>query len=134
MKLQHTGKIIMLSAITATSIPSAAALAAGVDTSKGLGKLFAMIGNLANMAIGILVTLAIVVFFWGLVVYIFKLGSSKGPEANRGRNLMVYGIVALFVMVSVWGIVNFIGDFFGLEQADNNGPTVSNLLPKINTN
>jgi amino acid permease len=114
----------------ATCAVSAIPLLAFAADDKGLFKIFKMIGNLANLAIGVLVTLSIAVFFWGLVMYIFKLGTTKGPEAGRGRNLMIYGIIALTVMVSVWGIVNFIGDVFGLEAKDNVGPTVSNLLPK----
>jgi hypothetical protein len=38
---------------------------------------------------------------------------------------MIWGIVALFVMVSVWGLVRFIGNAFNIEQGGSaNVPTV----------
>jgi len=49
-------------------------------------------------------TLALLLFFWGIVKYIW--GEGQGKE--DGRKIMIWGIVALFVMASVWGIVTFI--------------------------
>jgi hypothetical protein len=83
-------------------------------------------GNLVNLSIGILITLALAVFFWGLVRYIFKLGGDEG--AKNGKNLMIYGIIALFIMVSIWGIVSFVGSFLGVSQ--NQGQDVGNLVPR----
>jgi len=38
---------------------------------------------------------------------------------------MIWGLVALFVMVSVWGLVRFIGDAVGVDQGgDIEVPTV----------
>jgi tellurite resistance protein TehA-like permease len=48
--------------------------------------------------------LAMLFFFWGLAKYI----RSTGTEKEEGRNIMVWGVVALFVMSSVWGLVRFI--------------------------
>ncbi|MEN9852406.1 MAG: hypothetical protein RI996_349 [Candidatus Parcubacteria bacterium] len=95
--------------------------------TENVTKLFTAFGSLVNMSIGILVTLALAVFFWGLVTYIFKLGNGKGEE---GKNLMIYGIIALFIMVSIWGIITFIGTFLGVNQ--NQAQGVGNLVPKDN--
>lgn len=70
------------------------------------------IGNLVDAALPIVVAIALLVFFWGLVKFIFSGADSK----EEGRDLMIWGIVALFVMVSVWGLVNFIGNAFDIEQ------------------
>lgn len=93
--------------------------------STNVKSLFNTFGDLANMSIGILVTLALAAFFWGLVTYIFKLGSGKGEE---GKNLMIYGIIALFIMVSIWGIINFAGQFLGVPNG--NQQDVRSLVPK----
>jgi len=47
--------------------------------------------------------LAVVVFLWGLVRYIYE--SQDTHSQARGRELIGWGLVALFVMVSMWGIL-----------------------------
>jgi len=48
--------------------------------------------------------LALVYFFWGIALFIFQSGDEKKVE--EGKSKMKWGIVALFVMVSVWGLVS----------------------------
>mgnify|MGYP001611911796 CR=1 FL=1 len=48
--------------------------------------------------------LALLYFFWGLAKYI----RSEGEGKEDGRRIMVWGVVALFVMSSIWGLVYFI--------------------------
>lgn len=49
-------------------------------------------------------TLAVLFFFYGVTKYIW----SEGDKKEDGKKVMVWGIVALFVMSSVWGLVAFI--------------------------
>ena len=56
-------------------------------------------------------TLALLVFFWGVVKYIWSEGTGK----EEGRKIMVWGIIALFVMSSVWGLVGFIQVSIGID-------------------
>ncbi len=66
-----------------------------------------------NRSIGVLVAVGLLVFFWGLVKFIFRVdGDEKVIES--GKKLMVWGIIALFVMVSVWGIIRFMQMAFDL--------------------
>lgn len=65
--------------------------------------------------VGILMTLAVIAFFWGLVKYIWNAGNEDAR--NDGKHMMIWGVVALFVMVSIWGLVGFIGDAFGVDQS-----------------
>ncbi len=63
---------------------------------------------IATLVIGI----GLVVFLWGVVRYI-----TAGPDETKrteARNLMVWGIIGLFVMVGVWGLVSLIGYIFGI--------------------
>lgn len=69
---------------------------------KGLIDIFL---NLINITIPVIVALALLVFFKGLVAFIAKSGDEKSHA--EGKNLMVWGLVALFVMISVWGIIKF---------------------------
>ena len=123
-----------LSALAITLFP-VLALAQGniqIDaTNNNFTQLLAAVGNLASRAIGILVVIALAVFFWGLVKYLFKLGGEEGSK--NGKDLMIYGIVALFVMVSIWGIINFIANFFGLNNQNVLGQNTTSLVPVVYT-
>jgi uncharacterized membrane protein YjfL (UPF0719 family) len=72
------------------------------------------IGRLVDLALPIVVALALLGFFWGLVKFIFAQGNEESKA--DGKKIMIWGIIALFVMVSVWGLVRFIGSAFNIEQ------------------
>ena len=64
-----------------------------------------------NPLIALLVGLALVVVLWGVVKYIAK--GDQPEERKKGEQLMLYGIIGLFVMLSVWGLVSiFTKTFF----------------------
>jgi len=65
-----------------------------------------------------------VVFFWGLVQYIYN--GAEGHES--GRNIMIAGIVSLFIMVSVWGIVNLVQGALGVN---GNAPVAIPQVPQL---
>jgi multisubunit Na+/H+ antiporter MnhB subunit len=58
-------------------------------------------GYIVNLLIPIVIAIALLVFFWGLVKYI----RSSGKGHAEGQKIMVAGLVSLFIMVSVWGII-----------------------------
>lgn len=64
------------------------------------------IGRLVQILTVLMAGIALLVFFWGLVKFITKAGDEAALE--EGRRLMLWGVIALFVMVSVWGIILFI--------------------------
>ena len=70
------------------------------------------IGKLVQTLTVIMAGLALLVFFWGLVKFIAKAGDESAKE--EGRRLMIWGVIALFVMVSVWGIILFIQTNLGI--------------------
>lgn len=69
---------------------------------KGAGDIIQTLTLLAAAA-------ALLVFFWGLAKFILAVGGDE-EAVKQGRTLMIWGILALFVMTSIWGIVYFIGD------------------------
>lgn len=62
--------------------------------------------------IPVLIACAVMLFFWGLVQFL----SAGGSEENlkKGKNLMLWGIVGLFVMVSVWAFAELLTSTFGI--------------------
>jgi hypothetical protein len=76
--------------------------------------MLAFIGVAIKSLIPIVFGLALVYFFWGLAMYIRAAGDPK--KANEGKSIMVYGVIAIAVMISVYGIVAFLQDIFGITQ------------------
>jgi amino acid transporter len=76
------------------------------------------IGRIINILIPIVAALALLYFFWGLAQFILHSGEDDAREKAKGQ--MIWGIVALFVIVAVWGLVGFIADALGLgSDVDN---------------
>lgn len=78
---------------------------------------------ISNAMIPLIFALAVVIFFWGVVKFIKE---SDSKEKEKGRTFMIWGIVALFVMVSVWGLVNVLNMTFGVRNVIPQLPAVSN--------
>ena len=74
----------------------------------------------------IAVLLAVAAFFWGMAVFIFRAGSEQGRE--QGKRIMIWGVITLFVIVSIWSIVALLGTIFGVDQGGTCPP------PQIGTN
>jgi hypothetical protein len=94
-----------------------------------LNNLLSSFGNLVDKALPIVVALALLGFFWGLAKFI--LNANDEDKRKEGKQLMIWGIVGLFVMVSVWGLVQFIGNALGVGSGGNNPTTVP--IPTVNT-
>lgn len=67
--------------------------------------------------------LAVVYFFWGLGSYAFGVDDKTKAQA---KTTMIYGIIILFVMSSIWGLVAFLRSELGIS-----GDT-SGTVPRIN--
>jgi len=67
---------------------------------------------LQSTLLPIVAALALIYFFWGLAKFILSAGDEEARK--QGQRIMLWGVVALFVMVSVWGIVRFIGNAIGI--------------------
>lgn len=84
---------------------------ASAQALQPIKNLIVAVGGILNMLIPVLIAAALVVFFWGLVKYI----RSPGKGLSEGRNMMIAGILSLFIMVSIWGLVNLAQNAFGVS-------------------
>ncbi len=71
------------------------------------------ITTLIEVIIFIIITLSFLFFFWNLTVFIRE---SKAAKLEEAKQRMGWGAVAIFVMVSIWGIVVFIGNVLGIKS------------------
>jgi hypothetical protein len=73
--------------------------------------------SLVNKIIYLLISLALVGFMWGVVKFLFS-GTNENAR-SEGRKFMLYGILILFVMTSMWSIVYIMKDFLGVNVPVN---------------
>ncbi len=81
--------------------------------------------DLLNVMIRVIFALSIVYFFWGTSQFILHSDDQKSRE--DGRKKMIWGIVAIFVMVSIGGILVFIGGLVGIQPGTL--PSTSTVPP-----
>ncbi len=85
--------------------------------------------QILNAGIGISIILGLVVFFYGLAA---SMAHRDGSDFERLRNTIIWGIIALFVMVSVWGILGLVrntlfGGGGGVNLNGGDGPFCTSL-------
>ena len=116
MGLRHNLYIFMRSRLLASSGITAAAIALipALAAAASLFDTLAVVNTFLNALIGLFITLAIVIFFWGLIKYIFNVGEEKAA----GLQIMMYGVIAIFVMVSIWGIIRLLQNTFNVQSTD----------------
>ncbi len=101
--------------------PAVALAAPAITDFKSLIRVFV---DLLNTAIPIIISLALLAFFWG--VFIFVRNSDSGEQKEEGRRIMVWGIIALFVMTAFFGIVRVVQNtFFGGSSGGSYGGSYS---------
>ncbi len=61
----------------------------------------------------LLFSLGFLVFMWGLIEFIAN--PTKASIKEKGKQHMIFGILGLLIMVSVWGIVNLITSTLGID-------------------
>lgn len=118
--------VSILSLASFLPMTASAALCTGVGSTlmanAKLGDVFNFITCLIGRSVVPLIfTLAVVMFMWGVVQFI--MGAEEEAKRTKGKQFMLWGIVALFVMVSVWGLVRILGTTFGVN---------TNFVPQVN--
>ncbi|MBI4087845.1 hypothetical protein HY418_00470, partial [Candidatus Kaiserbacteria bacterium] len=97
MRLAKLGALMILAA-------PALAFAASPHNFLDLSNL---IVTLLNSATGVLIVLGIAVYFYGISTNILKFGEG---DVEKLKNYFFWGIIVLFVMVSLWGILRILQD------------------------
>jgi len=66
-----------------------------------------------NVLVPVLFAIAFIVFLYGIArSYIFSSGDAE--KVKEGHRIILWGIIAFAVMISVWGLVNVVANTFGL--------------------
>ncbi len=86
------------------------------------------ISNFLSALLPLLVSIGVIYFVWGVVQYVIN---DSDEAKKKGKDRIIYGIIGLAVILSIWGLVNILIATFGV--GGGNVPNVSNLAPAVNT-
>lgn len=113
-----------LTIVSGTVLASAQMIIIGNSAQQGqvnggaLLQLLALAQELVSRLVPFAIGLAVLAFFWFLISFIWK-GKDKPEEQQKSLKGMGWSVLALFVMVSIWGIIGFFGSVFGINQGGN---------------
>ncbi|MDO8566636.1 MAG: hypothetical protein Q7R58_00595 [bacterium] len=79
-----------------------------------------IINTINNVLVPVLFAIAFIVFLWG-AFNTFIMGHASEDVKEKGKSLMLYGLIGFFVMVSIWGLVNILTGT--VSFGNNAGPT-----------
>ena len=115
-------------AVLAAALPFGAN-AATTTSIHTVWDIFSFIQNLLNTVLPIIIAAAVVYFVWGMF-QLFLAGDEEKKE--KAKTTIIYGVIAIFVMVSVWGLVNILVRTFGLDNTSTTNGTLNQELPQAN--
>ena len=69
--------------------------------------------TLIKFVVPLLFSLATVGFIWGIIQ--FFLNPDNEEKRKQGKSYMIWGLIALFVMISMWGLVGVLSKTFGIQ-------------------
>ena len=67
--------------------------------------------QILNPVIVLLFALATIMFLWGVIQYVIGSQGDTG-KLEKAKNVILYGIIGMFIMASAWGIVAILQNFF----------------------
>lgn len=82
--------------------------------------------DLLEQALYILVALSMIVVLWGGVRLLLNFGDERGMQS--GRQILLWGIIGLFVIFSVWGLVQIVQSAFFTGPAEEEEGTSNPMM------
>lgn len=87
-----------------------------------------IVSGLLNAVATLFISLAVLAFFYGVVKYIIGLRGGDPNETKKGNEFIIWSLVALFVMFSIYGIITF-----GQDILFNGRDTSNIIIPDFNS-
>ncbi|MDE1925383.1 MAG: hypothetical protein KGH79_04395 [Patescibacteria group bacterium] len=78
--------------------------------------------NIINFLVApVLMAVAFIVFLFGVYRY-FILGATNETERGKGKDFVLWGVIAFVVIFSLWGLVGIVGSTLGLAPGGSAPP------------
>lgn len=99
--------------------------AGGAGTLEEILNMFIAPSGLLFQFIRVSVGIALIVFIWGVVRMVLGMqGGESDKVIAEGKKRMVWGLIGLFVLISIWGIVAILVTIFGTTGATPTPPII----------
>ena len=72
----------------------------------------------ANLLVTLSFVVALLVFAYGIIRFLFAAGDANGVSQAKGY--ILWGVVGMAVLASIYGIIVFIQNFFGISGGGGN--------------
>lgn len=69
--------------------------------------------TISKSLIPLLISIAVAGFIWGVAILVIN--PDNEDKKKQGKQFMIWGIIALFVIISVWGLVGVLSSTIGLK-------------------
>ena|SRR3989338_3394796 len=96
----------IFSPLLAFAEPQTIEIFTATDENLNFTTLADKLAEIANAIIPFLIGVAFVAIIWGILKYVRSAGDTE--KVAEGRKVIIYGIIALFLMLSFWGFVMMI--------------------------
>jgi hypothetical protein len=83
-------------------------------TPSNLTDIINLFTNIGLKLIPLLGAIAFLAFVWGVARFIRAAGNEK--EIKDSKNFLIWGVIGLFVLVTIWGIITFLRGEFGFND------------------
>lgn len=80
------------------------------------GAIELLTSSVVSRLITLFATAGMAAFFYGLVVFILATRNGDQTKITNGKQFMLWSMIALFVMFSIWGIVKYAQKIFGVTD------------------
>ena len=88
-------------------------LTSGAQGFTNIDNLVTVAVQIIFLVIGIVFTIAVVVFGWGIVKYLTAAGDATKLKDARG--FLWWGVIGIFVLAAIAGLIIFLGQALGIE-------------------
>jgi preprotein translocase subunit SecG len=119
-------RILASVAVSVLPLSVFAQVTAQYQGGSGVGGLLKWFSNLLGYAVPVIIALAVVWFIFSIFMYVIA-SNEEGKAKAKGQ--IIWGIVGLFIIISVWGLVGILSSTFNLS---NTTPTNLPTVPVLN--
>jgi len=87
---------------------------AQISATGGIDSVFNALQDLFNYIFPILLLIAVFIIIWGIFQFILNAGDEEARKS--GRSKILWGIVGVFLMLSVWGLINILVNTINVDR------------------
>jgi uncharacterized membrane protein YidH (DUF202 family) len=93
-----------------------------IANAENIGDVVYSLNGALGYIVPIIIGFALIAFLWGILKYLVS--GSDEKQREESKMFMLWGIIGLAVMVSVWGLVSILANLFGMHIPSGISPSL----------